>query len=76
MHDHGLFDWWMKWGDPCSLYADDTAIFLGNLSNLLRTIQTIMDVGTFTSLQLNLSKTIAFAMLGNKRNIAGVEVDS
>ncbi len=32
--------------------------------------------GTFTGLQLNLSKMIAFVMSGNKRTVAGVEVDS
>ncbi len=26
--DHGYFEWWTIVGDPCSLYADDTAIFL------------------------------------------------
>ncbi len=76
MCDHKLFDWWMKRGDPCSLYADDTAIFLRHLSDLLMTIKTIMEVGIFTGLQLNLSKTIAFAMNGSKRIVAGIEVDS
>ena len=35
-----------------------------------------MDVGTFTGLHLNLSKTIAFAMAGGKRIVASIEVDS
>ncbi len=76
MHDHGLFDWWKNRGDPCSLYADDTTIFLRNLSNLSQTIRIIMDVGSFTGLHLNLSKTIAFVMAGGRRIVAGIEVDS
>ncbi len=58
------------------MYADDTTIFLRNLSDLSQTIRTIMDVGTFTGLHLNLSKTIAFAMAGGKRIVASIEVDS
>ncbi len=58
------------------MYADDTAIFLRHLSDLSQIIQTIIDVGYFTGLHLNLSKTIAFAMSGKKRIVPGVEVDS
>ncbi len=62
--------------DPCLLYADDTTIFLRHLSDLSQTIRTIIDVGIFTGLHLNFSKTIAFAMSGSKRTVAGIKVDS
>ena len=58
------------------LYADDTAIFLRNLLDLSQTIRTILDVGSFTGLHLNLSKTIAFVMAGGRRIVDGIEVDS
>ncbi len=47
-------------GDPCSLYADDTTIFLLDLDILPRVLWHINWVGTFTGLHLNLDKTIAF----------------
>ncbi len=27
LYDYGYFKWWMFCGDPCSLYADDIALF-------------------------------------------------
>ncbi len=60
LRDHGYFEWWTFLGDPCSLYADDTAIFLCDLSQLVKVIQHIHWVGTFTGLHLNIDKTIAF----------------
>ena len=56
----GFFTWWTYSADPCSLYADDTAIFLLDLSQLHQMINHIQWVGTFTGLNLNLNKTIAF----------------
>ncbi len=47
-------------GDPCSLYADDIALFLSDLSQLGAVIKHIDWVRQFTGLHLNLSKTIAF----------------
>ncbi len=34
LRDHGYFEWWTFIGDPCSLYADDIALFLADLSQL------------------------------------------
>ena len=60
LRDHSYFEWWTFLGDPCSLYADDTAIFLHDLSQLAKVIEHIHWVGTFTGLSLNVNKTIAF----------------
>ena len=56
----GFFMWWKYSANPCSLYVDDTAIFLLDLSQLHQMINHIQWVGTFTGLNLNLNKTIAF----------------
>ncbi len=58
--DYGYFEWWTFYGDPCSLYVDDIALFLSDLSQLEMVIKHIDWVGHFTGLYLNLSKTIAF----------------
>ncbi len=60
LKDKGFYQWWTKSGDPCSLYADDTVIFLHGEKQLRDVIQHIQLVGTFTGLNLNLTKTIAF----------------
>ncbi len=72
----GQFNWWNKWGDPCSLYTDDTTIFLEKESDLALTIETIFLVGNYTGLCLNLSKTIAFTPQGYNHKASGVEIDS
>ena len=59
--DHGFFSWWNWYTDPSSLYADDTAIISDSVDQLPGLIQTIYHVGSFTGLELNLSKTIAFS---------------
>ncbi len=46
--------------DPCSLYADDTAIFLSNLAQLQPVLDHIAFVGSFTGLGLNLEKNNCF----------------
>ncbi len=51
----GLF-----YSDPCSSYADDMAIFLPDIDQLAKVLKHIQWVGTFTGLELNLAKTIAF----------------
>ena len=76
IRDKYLFSWWKKRGDPCSLYADDTAIFLEKISDLPLVIDTIFLVGNYTGLCLNLSKTITFALHGGLHKVAGVEVNS
>ncbi len=58
MCDQGLFNCWSKWGDPCSLYADDTIIFLEKESDLSITIDTIFLVGNYTGLHLNSLKQL------------------
>ena len=63
LHDNGFFGWWSRHGDPCSLYADDTAIFVENPSQLQRILAVIQFVGTFTGLHLNIEKTIAFSIV-------------
>ncbi len=73
LRDHGYFEWWTFLGDPCSLYADDTTIFLHNLSQLAKVIQHIHWVGTFTGLHLNIDKTITFnSEIVGERILAGV----
>ena len=73
LRDHGYFEWWTFLGEPCSLYADDTAIFLCDLSQLAKVIEHIYWVGTFTGLYLNVNKTIAFnCELVGKRILVGV----
>ncbi len=52
--------WWKYSVDPCSLYVDNTAIFLLDLSQLHQMINHIQWVGTSTGLNLNLNKTITF----------------
>ena len=58
--DHGYFEWWTFIGDPCSLYADDIALFLADLSQLEAVLQHITWIRCYTGLSLNISKMIAF----------------
>ncbi len=60
LHDCRYFEWWTFSNDPCSLYADDIALFLPDLDQLVVVLAHIQWVGRFTGLELNLSKTIAF----------------
>ncbi len=61
--------------DPCSLYADDIAIFLSDLSQLGPVLSHIDWVGGFTGLKLNLEKTIAFDPAAqSKLKVSGIEV--
>ncbi len=60
LRDHGFFSWWEWHTDPSSLYADDTAIISDSIDQLPELIQAICHVGSFTGLELNLSKTITF----------------
>ena len=50
LHDCGFFEWWHFANDPCSLYANNTAIFLSDLSQLAAVLAHIEWVGTFTGL--------------------------
>ena len=58
LQQRGLFAWWPFHGDPCSLYADDTAIFISTLEQIKPLTQQIIFIGHFTGLYLNLQKTI------------------
>ena len=58
--NNGYFEWWQFINNPCSLYVDDTAIFLSDLLQLAVVLAHIEWVGSFTGLRLNLEKTIAF----------------
>ncbi len=60
LRDCAYFEWWYFYSDPCSLYADDMAIFLPDIDQLAKVLKHIQWVGTFTGLELNLVKTIAF----------------
>ncbi len=55
------------------MYADDIALFLPNLSQLADVLKHIEFVGCFTSLCLNLDKTITFdSTAAHKLCVAGV----
>ncbi len=75
MRDRGVFEWWTKRGDPCSLYVDDTVIFVQNVEQIPLLLETIHHIGEFTGLTLNVAKTIAYAF-GDKSIVDGVVVDS
>ncbi len=73
LRDSGYFEWWHFMNDPCSLYADDTAIFLSNLTQLQPVLDHIAFVGSFTGLGLNLKKTIAFDLCAaHKLQVSGI----
>lgn len=58
--------------DLCSLYADDTAIFLSDITQLAAVL---CHIGTFMGLCLNMDKTIVFdPKASDKIKSAGVEV--
>ena len=61
LQDNGFFLWWSFSGDPCSLYVDNTALFLFYKKELSPILSAITEVGTFTGLTLNIDKTIAFS---------------
>ena len=71
----GIFAWWSFELDPSSLYADDVALVLECLDVLPRTFELIQWCRCFTSLQLNLSKTLVYVPhIENEITIAGVQV--
>ena len=75
LRDNGYFEWWHFLNDPCSLYADDIALFLADLTQLSNVIAHIEYVGHFTGLRLNLEKTIAFdSSAVHKLRVAGIMV--
>ncbi len=67
----GFFAFWGKPGDPYSLYADDIALFIENVSQLPAVIEHIHYVGCFTGLSLNLEKMIAFQSKQDKSTLVG-----
>ena len=75
LHEAGCFSWWHHLGDPCSIYADDNALFVLNLDQLPEILEHILKTGEFTGLKLNLNKTIAFShKVTTKSCVAGVEI--
>ncbi len=73
LRDSGYFEWWHFMNHPCSLYADDTAIFLSNLTQLKPVLDHIALMGSFTRLTLNLEKTIAFdPSAAHKLQVSGI----
>ena len=74
LHDAGFFAWWSKPRDPCSLYADDTVLFIMDKLQLPVIISHIQYVSHFTGLTLNLDKTIAFHHCTESEMVAGVEI--
>ena len=69
--------WWTKPGEPCSLYADNTAIFILHVDQLGIILDQVHFVGHFTGLTLNLNKTIAFCHSQKMRtSIYGIQIDS
>ena len=77
LQDSGYFEWWTFISDPSSLYADDTAIFLHDISQLACVLKHIQWVGTFTGLELNLQKTVAFISAAmTEKIVAAVSVRS
>ena len=75
LRQQGFFAWWSFNGDPCSLYADDMAIFILDLSQLHGIIQHLQYLGQFTGLMLNLDKTLALGPNVKIAKVAGVCVD-
>ncbi len=77
LRDSGYFEWWLFAGDPCSMYADDIALFISDMTQLTSILKHITYVGYFTGLTLNIDKTIAFDLTASScLKIAGVEVRS
>ncbi len=56
-----VFIWWTFVGDPASLYADDVAIVMKDLTQLGVIIKLIQECGRYTGLQLNLDKTVVYS---------------
>ncbi len=76
LRDVGLFDWWKKPGDLSSQYADDIALLVLNVQELLKVLDHIQYVGKFTGLSLNLDKTIAFNHKSCSRHVIhGIQMD-
>ncbi len=64
-------------GDAASLYADNIALVLKDISQIPIDIAMIQFCGYFTGLELNLSKMEAFSVsLAQKLRVAGVKVSS
>ncbi len=77
LRDHSFFSWWRHYTELSSLYADDTAIISESTEQLPGLIQAICHMGSFTGLELNLSKTIAFSCQEiDECVITGVQVAS
>ncbi len=77
LHQHAFFDWWQYPGDPTSIYANDNALFAQNVVQIPSIVNHIQMVGSFTGLQLNINRMIAFCpSAGKSCFVAGIEVGS
>ena len=74
LHDRGFFHWWSKCGNQCSLYADDTAIFVQTSKQLSQVLDSINLVGSYSRLELNLGKTIVYQVGVHSHKVADIEV--
>ena len=71
----GVLAWWSLNGDVASLYADDIALVLVDVSQIPAAIAAIQFCKCFTGLELNLLKTEAFSpSIGQDLNIASIKV--
>ncbi len=67
--------WWTFVGDLDSLYADDIALILENITQLPNVLKDIGTYGQYTGLTLNLDKTMVFdSRAQNKYKYCGVTV--
>ncbi len=56
----GFFAWWTFPSNPCSMYADNGALFVPNIQQLAGIVLHIQGLTKFTGLSLNLDKTVIF----------------
>ncbi len=77
LQSQGILAWWSMNGDTASLYADDIALVLEDISQIPLAIAVFQFCGHFTGLELNLSKMEAFsATLVQDVTVAGIKVSS
>ena len=75
LQSQGILAWWSMNGDAASLYADDIALVLEDISQIPLAIAAIQFCSCFTGLKLNLSKTEAFSTdLAHDVKVAGIRV--
>ncbi len=74
---YGHFLWWTLLGDLSSLYADDIALILLSLQQILYVLRDLQVCGQYTGLRLNINKTMVYSWKAIKDyKIHGVLVTS